>query len=458
MFEPLRFLHVADAKLDQPLKDTGPLSAVMQKSAEEASLIAFDQMIEGAISQNVDFVLLAGGTFCEADQSLRARLRLLSGLHLLNEHNIEVFVLPGASDPASAWRGIPDVPQNVSLLTVNEPNESEVADSVAIVREGRVIATLTAGTLVQLANAKPEIPREFKTSSNGEATKPVPGTNGHSPKTPFRVGLLTAWAEHPVCESEEIVQNLSACQCDYLAMTPSDSHAHQIGWRFSAGQTLNTKMGIAHHPGSLQALNAEETGAHGATLIEVNQQGEIRGTFLPFAAAKRLRFLVPIDPQATLEEVTTSMRSLLKEETVQLGEQAWFADWVLQGTGEFFEALQDPFLQEKLLEPLPESPAEQHQIPIHHRLRYQASPVPLGQEEAKGDLERLYQESLESRLAEDPDLLLSLVEELQAEVVRFDHPEGTPRLQPLAAQIQLAHVSALSRSLGQEWFGDPADD
>lgn len=88
MFEPLRFLHVAEAALDVPLGGLSSLPEELQPLAEEATLLAFGRLIEGAISQNVDFVLFAGNTFREKDQSLKARLELLLGLETLEDEGI----------------------------------------------------------------------------------------------------------------------------------------------------------------------------------------------------------------------------------------------------------------------------------------------------------------------------------------------------------------------------------
>jgi hypothetical protein len=81
----------------------------------------------------VDFLLLSGNIFIEADRSLRARLRLLKGFHRLDEQNIHVFVLPGDADPPEAWRAIPELPENVTVCYSSspEPMELYVKDQLA---------------------------------------------------------------------------------------------------------------------------------------------------------------------------------------------------------------------------------------------------------------------------------------------------------------------------------------
>ena len=330
MFEPLRFLHVADAGLDQPLRDVGSLSPASRRLAEEATLAAFAQMVEGAIDRSVNFVLLAGNTFCEADRSLPARLRLLNGLQKLREHEIAVFVLPGRRDPASAWRAIPHLPPNVTVLTADESDEEEAATPVAMIREGRVIATITSGTLAQLSVGTGPPSSAEDSPEKETAVGPTPSTNGRTAPTPFRVGLLAAWPNEPA-DDAQLAERLSACDCDYLAVPVSDGEARRLGWSFEAGQTLNTDAGIAHHPGRLQAdLSPGNRTARG----DAHRSGQGRRNprhFSPLCRRQAVGISLPIEPDATLEELAQAMRSRLEEETAQAGEHAWFVTWILEG-------------------------------------------------------------------------------------------------------------------------------
>ena len=100
-FEPQRFIHAANVRLDVPVsvQTTEKLTDELRFAFEDATLYAFDEVIEVCIKRDVDFLLLSGNIFIEADRSLRARLRLLKGFHRLDEQNIHVFVLPGDADP-----------------------------------------------------------------------------------------------------------------------------------------------------------------------------------------------------------------------------------------------------------------------------------------------------------------------------------------------------------------------
>src|SRR5271167_2873329 len=115
-FAPLRFLHAADAHLDQAIGEIPRLPPRLASIVQDATRAAFDRCIALAIDHEVDFVLLAGNTFVEGDQSLSARLSLLDAFEQLDRAGIGALILPGPLDSLEAWRRISDLPDNVTLL------------------------------------------------------------------------------------------------------------------------------------------------------------------------------------------------------------------------------------------------------------------------------------------------------------------------------------------------------
>ena len=139
-FEPQRFIHAANIRLDVPVsvQTAEALTDELRYAFEDATLHAFDEVIEACVKNDVDFLLLSGNVFVEADRSLRARLALLKGMHRLDEHDIQVFVLPGDSDPPEAWRAIPEMPENVVVCYSSNP------EPVELFLKGRMSTTVSA--------------------------------------------------------------------------------------------------------------------------------------------------------------------------------------------------------------------------------------------------------------------------------------------------------------------------
>ena len=109
-----------------------PVASIVQ----DATFAAFRRVIAAAVDSQVDFVLLAGNSFVEAEQSLAARLALLDGFAELAGNDIRVFILPGPLDPIAAWRQIPDLPENVTLLDPGQKFAAVKRDETVIARVG----------------------------------------------------------------------------------------------------------------------------------------------------------------------------------------------------------------------------------------------------------------------------------------------------------------------------------
>ncbi len=174
-FAPLRFLHAADARLDQAIGEIPKLPSRLASIVQDATRAAFDRLIGLATEHEVDFVLLAGNTFVEADKSLAARLALLDAFEQLNRSDIRALVLPGPLDPLDAWRQIPDLPENVTLL------EGGPRGVVAVKRDDKVVARV--GTeLVMPARKKARTLRDELRSASQRAV-------------PFKIGVLASGGE-----------------------------------------------------------------------------------------------------------------------------------------------------------------------------------------------------------------------------------------------------------------------
>ncbi len=139
-FEPQRFIHAANVRLDVPVsvQSSETLTDELRIAFEDATLTSFDDVIQSCLAHRVDFLLLSGNIFIEADRSLRARLALLNGFEALAAEGIPVYVLPGDADPPEAWRAIPELPENVHICFSSNPEPLEV------VRDDRTIATVSA--------------------------------------------------------------------------------------------------------------------------------------------------------------------------------------------------------------------------------------------------------------------------------------------------------------------------
>ena len=139
-FEPQRFVHAANIRLDVPVSVhlSEQLTDELRHALEDATLTSFETVVDLCIEKRVDYLLLSGNVFLEDDRSLRARLALLNGFGRLHQKKIPVFVLPGDADPPEAWRAIPELPPNVTVCYSSNPEPE------GLIRNNRTITTVSA--------------------------------------------------------------------------------------------------------------------------------------------------------------------------------------------------------------------------------------------------------------------------------------------------------------------------
>ena len=91
MAQSVTFLHTADLHLGAPFKGLKSQSPRWGNIMLEAIPITFQRIIDVAIQDSVDFVIIAGDIFDGAKPSYADFALFLEGLKQLEEAGIEVF-------------------------------------------------------------------------------------------------------------------------------------------------------------------------------------------------------------------------------------------------------------------------------------------------------------------------------------------------------------------------------
>ena len=131
------FVHAADLHLDTPFRDVHDLPPFVADALREASLQAFDAIVELALERRAAFVVIAGDVYDGPERGLRAQVHFHKGLALLAGEGIPSFVVHGNHDPVTTgWSAVSSWPRGVTIFG---------ADSVSLVpveRDGAVIASV----------------------------------------------------------------------------------------------------------------------------------------------------------------------------------------------------------------------------------------------------------------------------------------------------------------------------
>ena len=388
-FEPQRFIHAANVRLDVPVsvQTTEKLTDELRFAFEDATLYAFDEVIEVCIKRDVDFLLLSGNIFIEADRSLRARLRLLKGFHRLDEQNIHVFVLPGDADPPEAWRAIPELPENVTVCYSSspEPMELYVKDQLATTVSAsmwfgevddfgiRVIARGGGGVqpfrIGVVSKAKFEEARRMASmaaSASDEALASTmqnvvsgeridapgsnldAGDNDESTRVWRSIDAENGDKPRRIADSRrrQIQRSLDSLESgptdehpsldpDFIKYTDEMLREGQLNYLALTGEMARTTLwredGVVHCPGTTQARSQLEGAGGACSLVEIDANGEVRITSVDTSCVDWKTIEVNVRPNTTLSAMLQQMKTCLMELKPSAADRIWSVSWVLRG-------------------------------------------------------------------------------------------------------------------------------
>lgn len=111
--ESIRFIHTADLHLGSPFVGMKGLRKEHWKKLKDSTLDAFDRLIQYALVEQPDFVLIVGDIYDGEDRSIRAQARFQQGMNQLAEQQIPVIISYGNHDHLSGkWTRF-ELPRNV---------------------------------------------------------------------------------------------------------------------------------------------------------------------------------------------------------------------------------------------------------------------------------------------------------------------------------------------------------
>jgi DNA repair exonuclease SbcCD nuclease subunit len=139
------FVHAADLHLDTPFKGIGSAAPHVAEQLREASLAAFDSLVELCLERRVAFLVVAGDIYDGPERGLRAQLRFRDGLARLSAAGIPSFVVHGNHDPVeTGWSALGGPwPERVTVFGTGK------VQAVPVERDGIPLATVQGVSFAQ---------------------------------------------------------------------------------------------------------------------------------------------------------------------------------------------------------------------------------------------------------------------------------------------------------------------
>jgi DNA repair exonuclease SbcCD nuclease subunit len=281
-----RFIHAADIHLDSPLRGLARYEGVPLDEVRGATRAAFDKLVQFAIDESVDFVVIAGDVFDGDWRDMGTGLHFTRALTRLGRAGIPVFFLGGNHDAASVLTRSLPWPENVVKVFGHRAPETFRLDGLSVALHGQGFATQHVHD--DLSLAYPEPLQGF--FNIGVLHTALEGAEGHAPYAPCTVAALQAKGY------------------DYWAL----GHVHDF-------REVSVRPRIVF-PGNLQGRNVRETGPKGAVLVEVQDREIASLTRVPLDVVRWSVAVADCAGADSIEAVFEAVRRCLSRAEAELSD------------------------------------------------------------------------------------------------------------------------------------------
>ena len=121
--ERVRFLHTSDWHLEEPLGGLSEVPTELRDDFIEAPYRAAERVVDAAVREAVDFVLLAGDILPTESASPYTLEFVLQQFEKLHEQGIQVYWIGGSEDDPDLWPAQLTLPKNVHTFAVGQVEE-----------------------------------------------------------------------------------------------------------------------------------------------------------------------------------------------------------------------------------------------------------------------------------------------------------------------------------------------
>ncbi|MEN8136366.1 MAG: DNA repair exonuclease [Thermodesulfobacteriota bacterium] len=275
----IRFIHTADIHLDSPLKGLETHEDAPVEEIRGATRRAFDNLIDLAIEEKVDFILISGDLYDGDWKDYNTGLFFARQMGRLDKAGIKVFIVSGNHDAANQITKIMPLPDNVTLFPHNRPLSVKL-DDLGVIIHGQSYSTRAV---------------------TDNLTEQYPQHDSNY----FNIGLL-----HTSLTGREDHENYAPCTLDELKAKGYDywalGHVHK--------REIISEDPWVVFPGNIQGRHIKEAGAKGATLVTVEDGHIIDVEHREFDILRWAICPIDLSECETKETVYERVRSAMEKE------------------------------------------------------------------------------------------------------------------------------------------------
>ena len=263
-----KFIHSADIHLDSPLRGLERYEGAPVEEIRSATRRALENLIELAIGEEVDFVLIAGDVYDREWPDHNTGLFFVTQMAKLRAAGIPLLLITGNHDAAKKMSRSLPLPGNVTTLSYKRP-ETVVLEEIGVAIHGQGFGEAKVDR-----NVVPDYPAAISGYFNiGMLHTSLDGIEGHSSYAPCTLN------------------DLRSRSYDYWAL----GHIHK--------RAIMDEDPTIVYPGNIQGRHIRETGAKGCMLISVDDAQQIEAVFRPLDVFRWELCRVDVDGAADRDTV-----------------------------------------------------------------------------------------------------------------------------------------------------------
>jgi exonuclease SbcD len=301
---PFRFLHAADLHLEEPVCGLSDIPQHLEEALLEAPWRAARRLVDTAVEEAVDFVLLSGDVIDAAVAGPSGVVRWRRELERLAEHRIAVYWAAGSVDLQSNWPAAARLPAGVHRFIPGRPQE--------------------------VTHWRDEAPLAIVQGAGGDSRAAVRAAEFRpEPSGLFTIALVPGIAD---------AEGLAARGIHYWAL--GGEHARR---------TLSASPQVAHYPGTPQGRSPREAGPHGFTLVSVDESGTAHPRFVAADAVRWHVERIELVPSATGRELADQLEQRLEALWEGAAGRHLLIDWGVVAEGALAYRLRQGVLKDELL-------------------------------------------------------------------------------------------------------------
>ena len=272
----MKFIHCADIHLDTPLQGLAQYPGAPVNEIRNATRRAFEKILDAAVSEGVDFLIIAGDLYDTGLKSFESALFFNRQMARLKDAGIDVYLIYGNHDAASKLIKQVRPPKNVRIFRSSEPH-TFTNDGLRVAIHGQSFST-------------PEITEDL-------AAKYPPPISGF-----FNIGVL-----HTNLAGISEHANYAPCSLETLK---------NKGYQYWAlGHVHNRQILCMDpyivYPGNSQGRHGKEPGEKSCELVTVAEAGTISIERIPTSVVPWIEAAIDASGCRTADEAYERLRATL---------------------------------------------------------------------------------------------------------------------------------------------------